>query len=814
MKLSLNWIKDYVKIPKEIGLSKLVYDLTMSTVEVEGTTDLSVKFDKMVVGVIEEVLEHPDANKLRVCKTDIGNGDIHDIVCGGTNLVKGMKVAVALPGSFVRWHGEGELVEIKKAKLRGVESYGMICASSEVGLFDLFPFTDDGEIIDLSKFESKAGTPLAVALGLDDIILEIDNKSLTNRPDLWGHYGIAREISALYNLPFNEIKNIKLEENFNSKFKIDIKEPKLCPRYIGVEIEGLSILPSTFDTQKRIFSVGMRPINSIVDITNYVMLAVGQPTHAFDADHINGDIIVRSADEGEKLNLLNGSELKLSNKDLVIANKKEAVALAGVMGGEKDSILPDTKKVILEIANFESTGIRSTVVRYDVRTESATRYEKAIDPERCDIALTLAINMFKESFPDMQIIGYQDNYPNKLKNNEIEVSLEWLEKRLGKKLSNENITNILERLGFEVTFKENIMTVKTPSWRSTGDISIPEDILEEVARMYGFENFEAMPITTSFTGAINQLDTDLDRKIKEYLAFRCGMQEIFTYPWVDLEYIEALSIDNSNMLKLSTPPSPNESFLRSSHIPNLCKSISENLRFNDDFALFESAQIFFDDEYSKKYNEKESLPKQQKNIAGAIVSSKESLDSLYRKAKGIIESLPRYTHIESLSFEKNEKPIWADETVWLNIKYDNKTIGNLALLSKKAALNCGIKNSTVILFEINVGDLKTFTSRTNKFTNIPEYPMTNYDLSILIDSSVKWEEIYKNVISKNSDGIIHDVSFVDEYHGEQVPDGKKSVTLRLVIGSLTKTLTSDEIENCATSVINRLKKTIGAELRS
>lgn len=811
MKLSLNWIKDYVKIPREIDLSKLVHDLTMSTVEVEGTIDLSIKFDKMVVGVIEDVQKHPDADKLRICKTDIGNGDIRDIVCGGTNLAKGMKVAVALPGALVRWHGEGELVEIKIAKLRGVESYGMICASSEVGLFELFPFTDDGEIINLSDFEAKAGTPLATALGIEDIILEIDNKSLTNRPDLWGHYGIAREISALYNLPFNEIKNMELTGN--SDFKIEIKNPELCTRYIGVEIEGLSTEPSTFEIQKRIWTVGMRPINSIVDITNYVMLAVGQPTHAFDADHIKGKIEVRKALDEEKISLLNGNELELTSRDLVIANEKEAVALAGIMGGEKDSILSETKKVILEIANFEPTGIRSTSLRYDLHTESATRYEKAIDPERCDVALSLAISMLKKQFPNMQIVGYQDSYPNKLKKTEIEVSLIWLEKRLGKKISNEIITSILERLGFEVKFNQNYMIVKTPSWRSTGDISIPEDILEEVARMHGFENFEAMPITTSFTEAINQLDINLDRKIKEYLAFRCGMQEIFTYPWVNTEYIDALSLNTDKMLKLSTPPSPNECYLRSSHIPNLCKAVSENLRFTDEFKLFESAQIFFDSEYSNPYDKKESLPKQQKNIAGALVSGKENLGSLFRKAKGIIEAMPRYTHIETITFEKNEKPSWADDTVWLNINHNNKLIGNLALLSKKAALNCGIKNSNVIFFEINIDDLKSFSSRTNKFVSIPEYPMTKYDLSLLLDLSVKWDEIYNTIINNDFD-MIHDLSFVDEYRGEQVPNGKKSITLRLVIGSLDKTLTSDEIENCATTVVNRLKKKLGAELRS
>ena len=537
MKLSLSWIKDFVNIPEDMDLKKLAYDLTMSTVEVEDVEYLARRFDHMVVGVIEKIEAHPNADKLRVCKVDIGNGEIKDIVCGGINLEEGMRVAVSCPGAVVRWHGEGEPVVIKNSKLRGVESFGMICASDEIGLGDLFPASQEGEILDLSDFAVPAGTSLAEALDMDDVLLEIDNKSMTNRPDLWGHYGIAREIAALYNLELAEIK--PFETDVQSDFKVEILDPDRCTRYIGVEMTGVAVKPSPYRMQNRIWKAGMRPINALVDITNYVMLATGNPTHAFDADNITDHIVVRHASEGEKLVLLNDKEIDLCSDDLVITDSEGPVALAGVMGGAKDSILPKTERVILEVANFDAAGIRRTALRYDTRTEASSRYEKAVDPERCDQALELSMHYFQELYPELKVTGYCDRYVKKLERAEIDVNLTWLEKRLGKHLTDDEIQGCLERLGFEVQIAGDQMHVVAPTWRSTGDISIKDDVMEEVARMYGYDNFEATAFTTSFTGAINQKDKSLVRNIKEYLAVRCGMQEVYTYPWMNDVYVNA-----------------------------------------------------------------------------------------------------------------------------------------------------------------------------------------------------------------------------------------------------------------------------------
>ena len=813
MKVSLNWIRDYVELPEDMDLKRLAYDLTMSTVEVEDATDLGASFHDMVVGQIREVLPHPNADKLRICRTDIGGGDIREIVCGGSNLRDGMKVAVALPGSVCRWHGEGEPVEIKKSKLRGVDSYGMICGAVEIGLSDLFPADGEAVILDLSDFDAPAGTPLADALELNDIILEIDNKSMTNRPDLWGHYGIARELAALYHLPMKEFPHFDRNVENTAGFHVTVEDAERCPRMTGTQIENVCVKPAPYWMQVRIWKTGMRPINALVDITNYVMLATGQPSHAYDSDHIAGHIIVRRAKAGETLTLLNGKELPLSTDDLTIADDAGIVGLAGVMGGVKDSILPTTSKVILEIANFQAAGIRRTALRYDNRTEASARYEKAIDPERCDQAFDLSMQLFRELYPDMQVTGLVDQYPVPLKKAEIDVPISWLERRLGKTLTPEDVAHKLEPLGFQLTFDGDNMHVVVPTWRSTGDVSIKADIMEEVARMYGYENFEAEPITTSFDGAINQLDKDLERHIKEYLAIRCGMQEVFNYPWMDEQFVNAVLQSTDGILYLSTPPSPAEKYIRSSLLPNLCKDVVKNERYYSEFAIFETAQVFRDENYTSPYDEREKLPSQRKNVAGAFVSAAKDVTALFRKAKGVIEMMPRYTHMEGFTFKQVEKPVWADNVVWLNIYLGEEKVGDLALLAKKVSMACGIKNLNVMLFEIDQDALKPFKSRTNTFTHLAEFPMIDYDISVLLDGEVQWKDVAQTIQGVKSE-LLHGAAFVDEYRGKQVPEGKKSMTVRLTIGAKDKTLNSAEIEEAASNVLKKLVKRFGAELRS
>ena len=499
----------------------------------------------------------------------------------------------------------------------------------------------------------------------------------------------------------------------------------------------------------------------------------------------------------------------------MITDSEGPVGLAGVMGGAKDSILPDTKRVILEVANFEATGIRRTTQRYDFRTEASSRYEKAVDPERCVQAVSLAMKYFHEFYPELKVTGYCDQYVKKLKRAEIDVSLTWLAKRLGKNLTNEEIRNKLELLGFDVAIDGDNMHVTAPTWRSTGDISIKDDVMEEVARMYGYDNFEATSFTTTFEGAINQRDQDLIRNIKEYLAIRCGMQEVYTYPWMNDVFVNAVLQDTTGVLRLSMPPAPDLSCIRSSLLPNLCEAVVKNERYFNDFSIFEEAQVFFDRNYTSPYDETESLPEQRRHIGGAFASSVKDITELFREAKGVLEYMPRYTHMEAFTFRKEEKPVWADNVVWLNLFLGEEKIGDMGLVAKKVSMECGIKNLSVMLFEMDATKLKPLKSRTNKFTHLAEYPETDYDISMLFDSDAAWEDIYDAIMGqKKASALLKEAAFVDEYRGKQIPDGKKSVTIRLTIGSGEKTLTSQEIESAANQVMKKLGKKMGAELRT
>ena len=415
MKVSLNLIRKYVDLPEGLTDEQIAYDMTLRTVEVDEVENTAKKFHDIVVGKILEIKEHPNADKLRICMVDVGEEEPIQIVCGGSNLYVDEYVVVSKIGAEVVWHGQGEPVKITKTKMRGEISYGMICASSEVYLSDFFPNEGDTEIVDLKGYDCKPGDSVADLFGMNDTVLEIDNKSLSNRPDLWGHYGIARELSAIYDVPLKELPRYELPKV--PEYSVEIKDTTKCNRYVAVEIDGIYEKTSPMWMQSLLSKVGQRPINAIVDITNYVMMVVGQPLHAFDKTHVSGEkIIVRNAKENEKLLLLDNNFIELSTDDLVICDESDAMALAGIKGGKKDSILPDTKGVVLEVANFSADTVRQTDKKFAEKTEASMRFEKGIDTQRVDEGLNLALRLIKEIFPASKIIKYADVYPNETKN--------------------------------------------------------------------------------------------------------------------------------------------------------------------------------------------------------------------------------------------------------------------------------------------------------------------------------------------------------------------------------------------------------------
>ena len=737
--------------------------------------------------------------------TDIGKEKPVQIVCGGSNLYEGEYVVVSLPGSEVVWHGEGEPVKIKETKMRGETSYGMICGAEEVYLDNFFPAKEETEIVDLKGVDCYPGQNIAELVCMNDTVLEIDNKSLTNRPDMWGHYGVAREVAAIYDLPLKKLDEVKIDSKL-PEYKVEIKEKEKCNRYVAIEIENVYEKESPMWMKALITNGGMRPINAIVDITNYVMMAVGQPTHAFDRTHVDGEkIVVRNALKNEELLLLDNNTIALTEDDLVISDINCAIALAGIRGGKKDSILPDTTGVLLEIANFTAGTIRKTGKRFDEKTDASIRYEKNIDTERVDLGISLALKLFKELFPDSKIVAYKDEYPIKTKRIEIDVPQEFLNVRLGKVLDRKEIEKVLTNLGYEIKYKNDIYHVKVPVWRSTGDVSIKDDVMGDIARLLSFSSFEAKPLTISFEHAVRQNKVLLERRLKEYLAFRCGFNEIYTYPWVDEKYNKAASIDTSKSVVLATPPAPEQAFLRSSLIPGMLKAISDNLRYYDDFRLFEMAQVFTKGKYHES-SEDETLPVHKKMLTGCIVSK--DAKKIFFDIKGVIENMARYCQMEDITFEVREKPSWADVNAYINILYNNKIIGSLGLVSFMAMSSAKIKRTNVACFEINVDALVPYNSRTNEFKHLPQVPLVEKDLAILVDEEILWSDISKLIKSK-----VNGLEFIEEYHGNQIPDGKKSITFRVKLGDGDKTLTSDEITKEIDKILKTLNKMCGAILR-
>ncbi len=805
MRVSLKWLKRYIDLPEDLTAEKIATDLTVRTVEVEKVIDCKKLYDKIIVGKILEVKPHINADKLKVCMVDIGEEKPVQIVCGGINLYAGEMVVISLPGSVVVWHGEGQPVKITETKMRGVSSYGMICNPDEVYLSDFFPVNSEEEIIDL-KIDCYPGQKVSDLIEMDDVIFEIDNKSLTNRPDLWGHLGIARELSAIYNVPLKEVKEeIELDTSNLKEYKLEIQNKDLCKRCVLVEMDGVYDKQSPMWMKQALIAAGMRPINAVVDITNYVMLSTGQPCHAYDKTHVEGEkIIVRNAKEGEKLLLLDDNYIDLTTDDLVISDEKEVLGLAGIKGGKKDSVLPETRGIVLEMANFDKGTIRKTGKRFDEKTDASIRYEKGIDTERISLGINLSIKLFKELFPEIEIVAYNDLYLNKTKRAEIEVEEKFLDERLGTKIEKEKIEEILTNLGYDFEYKNNTYKVLAPVFRSTGDVSIKDDVLGDIARLYGYDNFEEKPLPVNFTHAVNQINVNLERSIKEYLAKRCNFYEIFTYPWVHEKYLNETEENTDDLLELEAPPSPEYRYLRNSLIPGMLDSIIKNLRYYDNFKLFEVAEVFSkNDEESD--GEKEVLPIQKKYLTGAVVG-KDPKD-IFIDVKGVLENISSYTHMEEFRFREEEKEKWADPKGFLNIYVRNEKVGKLGLVSLKTMTDLGIKKINIALFELQMDKFIPYPSRTNKYKKLPEYPLVQKDLSVIVDEKISWDKIVKTIKSS-----VKEIEFVDEYKGSPIEKGKKSVTFRYKIGG-DKTLTSEEIANVTKEIMDKLNKKCKAFIR-
>ncbi len=808
MRLSLDWVADYVELPPELSAEDIAYALTMATVEVEQIVRLAKPLEHVRVARVESVERHPKADRLSVVRCSIGDGKTVEVVCGGTNLTRQQLVALALPGATVRSRSGHDQVAVVEREIHGVVSSGMVCAASELDLEQLFTPGSETNVMDLSELDVRPGQGLAAVIGFDDVVLEIDNRSLTNRPDLLGHRGLARELAAIYARPLESLPRFR-PPGIAGDLAVDIEDPSQCRRYTATWIEGVTATPSPFWLRSRLVRAGQRPINLPVDLTNYVMLALGQPSHAFDTEQLRGAIQVRRARYGETLGLLDGGAVGLDENSLVIADERRPVALAGVMGGVGSSISNKTLHMVLEIANFEPSGIRRTASRMSVRTESSRRFDKGLDPKLVEDALALFFDVLSRALPDARATGFVDNYPAPFDPVLVETTVGFINRRLGASHSQSEICEVLGRLGFDVSAEGSNLAVNVPSWRATGDVSLPEDLVEEVGRLFGYENLDFQPPQVYLERAIRQPKLSLDRRVREYLAGPAAMQEIASYPWVEDRYLDAVGA--TPPLRLVTPPAPTAHRLQSSLIPQMLSAVVSNLRFLREFRLFEMARVFPTRSIERLDEHGERLPYQPKYVAAALVGNDPA--RLFLEAKGVLESLGREVQMEPLSLSTDScSASWAELTAQMTISFGEQVIGCMGLVSARTMRLSGIRRARAALFEFGLDLLRPHPSRENIFEPIPTYPQKEYDLSLLIPVHVKWTDLHRTMTEAHE--LVRSVRLVEEYVGDQVPAGKRSLLVRVTMGAATRTLEAKDVDMAASAILKRANEEFGAELRS
>lgn len=815
MKISKKWLQDFVFLPDSLSPEELGKELTLRTVEVEGIEKQDAKLQNIVVGQIKSIEAHPNADKLRVCQVDAGDETVQ-IVCGGSNLEVNMKVALAKIGASVLWHGEGEPVVMEKASLRGVDSYGMICGADEIGLSGIFPAKGEKEIVDLSHLDVKPGTPLAKALGLDDVTLEVDNKSLSNRPDLWGHIGMAREIATIYHkkLTLNEPAFIKSEGN--TPLTVEVQDSTLCPRYTAVVVSGIQIAPSPEWMQKRLEACGLRPINNIVDITNYVMLELGQPCHAFDVQKlISTDIVVRHAKNDEKFVTLDEVEHTLSSDMLMICDKEKSLALAGIMGGMHSGISQSTTSILFESATFDAASIRKTSTRLGLRTDSSARFEKSLDPNNAQLGLRRLVELTLQICPGAKVVSeVVDQYPVPAEVKTIESSFAFFESRIGVSLEAKKLVDILERLGFSVEVKKGNLKITVPSWRATKDISLPEDIVEEIVRIWGYENIPSTLPTFSIVPPRKNSVKILERKIKEILSLESAYTETYNYSFESPEWLKHMGVDTSLHLELENPIAKDRPFIRRSLLANLLENVENNLHRFDEVKLFETGRVYKIEEAGDGADSsRNSLLPRQDTYLGFAYAKKQNISPFY-ELSSIISTLFDRLH---LSFELRkpasqnfEHRVWVHSGRFAEIVVQDVVIGFLCELHPQSAKNMGI-DERVALSEINLNLLSENLDEKIVYTALSLYPEVARDIAFVVDKNVLHGDIVKTI--ENIDPLIKSIEVFDVYEGDRIDASKKSMAYHIMYADSTKTLTTEEVDIVHKKVVDALNLKFGAEIR-
>lgn len=807
MYISYNWLKDFVKLAVKIKPEEIALKLTNHTVEVDGLTYQADRLAKVVVARVLEIEKHPNADRLQVAVVDIKSKKL-SIVCGASNLEVGQLVPVALIGAIL----PGGL-EIKESEIRGVKSNGMICAEDELGL------GKNHEGIMVLSAEAKPGEPLAKYLRANDIVFEIDNKSLSNRADLLNHYGLARELSAIFDIalkPYNKfLDKFELSCPQDSKLEVKIEAKDLCLRYQALKIENIEVKESPAWIKERLIATGQRPINNIVDLTNYIMLELGQPLHVFDAAKIS-KINIRRAEKNEQLEALDDKEYILDEDDLVVASENKVLALAGVIGGRNSEINYESQALILEAANFKAGAVRKTSQKLGLRTESSTRFEKALDPSLTEMAVLRFLTLLKESSPNFKIASQLIDINNN-DNQEvvIDLDLEWLNLKIGQEIPQGKALSILEKLGFKLTKKEqpNLYEVTVPSWRAVKEIKIKEDLVEEVLRLYGYDNISAtLPQQTLNLPELNE-ERILERKVKNILALGFGAMEVYNYSFVGEDQLKKLNIEFLKHLRLVKPLNETQTMLRQSLVAGLVSNVKNNQAKSDQLCFFEIGSVFFDTpgRWRREATGESVLPYQEKRL-GIILADDEK--DIIGRIKGAVEGLLHniFSRTLEIDFVSSENmPGWSNSAA-AKIKIFNKEIGVVAGLGKEVMAAVNLKKPVAIV-EINFSLLtEIFLNQgTINFKELPKYPPVMRDLAFVISREIMYNDFRKEIISFSK--LIRSLELFDVYVGSKLTGGEKSLAFHFSYQSEDHTLTTAEVDAIQQELIKSLQEKFNARLR-
>lgn len=797
MDVPMSWLKEYTDVTADI--KQFVEDITLTGSKVEGYTTMGGDIENVVTGQIKKIVKHPDADKLVITTVDIGKQNTLNIVTGATNLKEGDYVPVALDGSKL-----ANGVEIHSGSLRGVLSEGMLCSIQELG-FDLHDFPEaceDGIYVFPEAVE--LGKNVVDVLDLKDDVVEFEITS--NRPDCFSILGIAREAAATYKIPF-QYPTIKVEEkaggNASDYISVEIKNPELCPRYAARIVKNVKIEPSPRWMRKRLRAAGVRPINNIVDITNYVMIEMGQPMHAFDIDCIaQRKIIVRNANDGEQITTLDGNVRNLDSSMLVISDPEKAVAIAGVMGGENSKISENAEAILFESATFHGSNIRVTAKKLGLRTDASSKYEKGLDPNTAWDAVNRAAQLVEMLGAGEVVKGVVDCYPNKRESWTLHYSPEKINKLLGTTVSEQQMKEIFEQIELKVDSQNHIVTI--PTFRP--DLESQADLAEEVARFYGYDKIEPTLAAGTPTVGKKSVSQNITAIVKQNML-ASGLCEAMTFSFESPKVFDKLNIAPDSILRktvtIANPLGEDYSIMRTTTLNGMLSSLATNYnRRNDSAGLFEIAKV-----YLPKAVPVVELPDEITTLTIGMYGKVDFYD-----IKGIVERLFEVLGLsKKVEYTAQKNITWMHTGRTASISVDGKQFGYVGELHPQVAENYGI-GAKVYLAVIDMPALVEYAELVKEYQPLPKFPAVTRDIAMIVKESVTVKEIEK-VIQQNAGQYLESVTLFDVYQGKQIGEGLKSVAYSITFRAADKTLVDQDVTEAMKEIVNHLASELEAQLR-